>query len=88
MNIILIILSVWNVFVFFLYGFDKLRAKKEMRRIRERTLLISSYAFGSLGAIFGMVVFNHKTAKPKFRALVPLSVILNTAIIITLEIYL
>lgn len=86
-KIILLIVSVWNIYVFFLYGFDKMRAKKEGRRIRERTLIICSYAFGSVGAMFGMVVFNHKTAKPKFRAFVPLSVILNFTIIILLRIY-
>ena len=33
--------------------------------------------FGGAGALFGMVVFNHKTSKMKFRIFVPLFFWLN-----------
>ena len=80
MNIIYLILLIWNFAVFCVYGFDKYQAKKSRRRIRERTLLILAFLFGSIGAMFSMVIFNHKTAKIKFRILVPLAVVLNILI--------
>ncbi|MBQ9915237.1 MAG: DUF1294 domain-containing protein [Clostridia bacterium] len=64
-----------------LFGFDKLQAKGGGRRVRESTLLWCCYLFGSIGALFGMVLFNHKTAKMKFRLLVPLAVALNVALL-------
>lgn len=71
------IIFIFNIFVILLYGLDKFKAKKKLRRIKERTLIISAFLMGGVGAIFGMVLFNHKTSKPKFRILIPLAVILN-----------
>lgn len=71
---------IWNVIVSLVYAIDKLRAKGGGRRIRERTLIALAYLFGGVGAMFGMVLFNHKTSKMKFRILVPLSVFLNLVI--------
>jgi len=68
-----IMLLIWNLIVMLLYGLDKLCAKAGARRIRESYLLASAFCFGAVGAMFGMVVFNHKTSKPKFRILVPLA---------------
>ena len=62
----------WNLVVFLLYGLDKLLAKMSRRRISEAVLLCSSLCMGALGAVFGMIVWNHKTKKLKFRILVPL----------------
>lgn len=71
------IIFIFNIFVLLLYGLDKFKAKRSLRRIRERTLIIPAFIMGGVGAIFGMVLFNHKTSKPKFRILIPLAVILN-----------
>lgn len=71
------IIFIFNIFVILLYGLDKFKAKRSLRRIKERTLIISAFLMGGVGAIFGMVLFNHKTSKPKFRILIPLAVILN-----------
>ena len=71
---------IWNVVVSLVYAIDKLRAKSGGRRIRERTLIALAYLLGGVGAMFGMVLFNHKTSKMKFRIFVPLSVILNLII--------
>ncbi len=78
----IILLTVWNLCVFILYGVDKLKAKRGSWRIKESTLLIPAFLFGGVGAMFGMVIFNHKTARPKFRALVPLAAMLNVALIL------
>ena len=81
------IFLIWNVFVSLVYGWDKLRARAGGRRIRERTLILLSYLLGGVGAMFGMVVFNHKTSKMKFRILVPLSVPVNAAVLMALAMY-
>ncbi|MBR5151952.1 MAG: DUF1294 domain-containing protein [Clostridia bacterium] len=67
----------WNLAVLLVYGADKLFATRGGRRIRESTLLSLAYLLGGVGAIFGMVLFHHKTGKQKFRLLVPLAVIFN-----------
>lgn len=73
MNESLIIYLVWNLSVALFYGLDKSRAVRGERRIREKNLILSAFLMGGLGAILGMVVFNHKTSKPRFRILVPLA---------------
>ena len=75
---------IWNVLVFLLYGFDKYRAKKSLRRISEKTLVLSALFQGAIGAMFAMVIFNHKTSKVKFRFLIPLFVIENLVVFYTL----
>ncbi len=80
-----LVFLIWNIFVLFLYGADKLNARKGKRRIREITLLTVAFLLGGAGAIFGMVMFNHKTSKMKFRIFVPLAVVLNIAIAIVLK---
>lgn len=72
--------GIWNLVVWLIYGTDKLLAKHHQRRISEGVLLTLAFCMGAVGAMFGMVVFNHKTAKPKFRFLVPLYVLLNGAL--------
>jgi len=60
-----------NLVAFLLFGIDKLLAKTGKRRISEKALLISASLAASLGALLGMVLFNHKTSKAKFRYGVP-----------------
>ena len=55
MKIIGILFLIWNIIVFFVYGTDKLLAKKRARRIRETTLILTAFLFGGIGAMFGMV---------------------------------
>lgn len=84
MNTLYIVLLIWNTAVMLTYATDKLLARKKKRRIKEATLILISFLFGGAGAIFGMVVFNHKTSKMKFRLLVPLSILLEAAALILL----
>jgi len=76
-----IILLIWNIIVMLIYGIDKLLAKMGRRRISEFTLLLCAYLSGGFGAMFGMVLFNHKTSKIKFRLIVPLAIIIWTVAI-------
>ena len=77
MKDLLIVIAMWNIVVFFIYGVDKLKAIKGNWRISEQTLICSAFLFGSIGALFGMFVFRHKTKHIKFRILLPLALILN-----------
>lgn len=72
-----IIILIWNIIVFALYGIDKYKAVKGKYRISEATLILPCFVFGSLGAMLGMIAFNHKTSKTKFRICIPLSFIVN-----------
>ena len=66
-----------NIATFLLFGFDKLMAKNKKGRVPELVLLLLSLFFGGIGAMFGMLVFNHKTSKIRFRFFVPLCALLN-----------
>ncbi len=81
MNELIISYLAWNLAVALFYGIDKSRAIRSARRISERSLILAAFAMGGVGAMFGMVWFNHKTAKPKFRILVPMAVIVQIAAI-------
>ena len=73
-------LFVYNLFIALIYGIDKLKAKRDGWRISEKALITLAFLLGGAGAMLGMVWFNHKTAKPKFRILVPIAFILNIVI--------
>lgn len=72
-----IVFTLWNIVIFILYGVDKFKASKNLYRISELTLILPAFILAAPGALFGMVVFNHKTSKMKFRLLIPLAFILN-----------
>lgn len=61
-----------SVITFFLFGIDKLKAKKGSYRIPEKVLIGFCFFFGAVGGILGMYFFHHKTRKVKFYVLVPL----------------
>ena len=79
-----ILFIIWNAIICLVYALDKYYAIKKKRRISEKALIMPAYFMGALGAIFGMIIFNHKTSKKKFRFLVPLAMIENVAIIVFL----
>lgn len=64
-------LIIINIAAWIMYGLDKWKAKSGAWRISERTLLLTALAGGSVGALAGMLLFHHKTRKPKFMIGVP-----------------
>ena len=82
-QIIIIYLIVINVLTFFLYGIDKLKAKRSKWRIPEATLLGLAVIGGSIGAWLGMKVWHHKTMHKKFKYGLPLILIIQILLIIT-----
>ena len=73
-----------NLYSAALFGIDKRRAKKKLRRIPESTLLWSAVPFSAAGALAGMYLFRHKTRHKKFTVLVPLLLALQLAILAAL----
>ena len=65
-----------NLLTFLLFGLDKLLAIRRRRRVPEATLLTLGVLGGSLGAMFAMSLFHHKTdarAHPAFVWGMPLA---------------
>lgn len=48
--IVLAIFALWNLVVFAMYGADKSKAKRGKWRIPEKTLLLSAFLGGGIGA--------------------------------------
>ena len=61
MNSFVYYLIVINFLSFVLFGLDKWFAKKKKNRIRNSTLIGLSVLGGSIGSLFGMYLFRHKT---------------------------
>lgn len=81
MKSLLIYLAVINVLTFFMYGIDKIKAKRNKWRIRETALLGLAVLGGSVGAWIGMMVWHHKTMHKKFRYGIPLILIAQIALL-------
>ena len=72
-------LLVVNLWAFALMGIDKRRAKKDLWRIKERTLFLPVLLGGGVGGILGMKTFHHKTKHWYFRFGFPAILILEIA---------
>lgn len=75
----IVYLCVINIITFLLYGLDKQKAKQNRWRIPEKVLLGAAAFGGTIGALIGMGMFHHKTQKWKFKAGVPLILVLQIA---------
>ena len=63
MKYFLLYLLLINAAAFLLMLVDKIKAKNNLWRIPERTLMLSAALGGSVGALIGMYLFRHKPAK-------------------------
>ncbi|MDC7289902.1 DUF1294 domain-containing protein [Blautia schinkii] len=77
---LLIYWIVINLITFCVYGLDKAKARKNKWRVPESRLLVLTAVGGSFGALFGMLVFHHKTKKWKFRVAVPIFLVVHILI--------
>ncbi len=75
-------LAAINVVTFFMYGIDKVKAKRSKWRISEATLLWMAVIGGSIGAWLGIKIWHHKTMHKKFKYGVPAIIILQIAAIV------
>lgn len=76
----LVVLLIWNLLVFVVYGLDKRRAQKGQWRISEKTLLIMALFFGGWGALLAGKVFRHKTRKWYFVVTWYVAILLTLAL--------
>lgn len=82
MEVLIIYGTLVNVIAFLLYGIDKWKARKGLRRIPERVLLEIAVIGGSVGAYVGMQLFRHKTRKVKFSVGVPIIFFIQIGILL------
>ena len=89
-------LAIWliliNLVTFFVFGVDKLKAKRKVnhesiRRVPEKTLFLLAAIGGSIGALLGMKVWRHKTLHKSFRFGIPAILILQILIPAGLYLY-
>ena len=86
-QILLIYLLAVNVVGFLLMGIDKLRAKKQVWRVPEKTLFLMALIGGSIGTNVGMYVFRHKTKHWYFVIGMPLILIVQIALVVWLAFF-
>lgn len=79
---ILIYFLIINIIGIFAMGIDKYKAKKDLWRIPEGTLMMICLLGGGIGTIFGMYKFRHKTKKLKFSVGMPTILISEIVLII------
>ena len=84
---LLIYLAAINIVAFFLYGIDKWKARHDKWRITEARLIWIAVAGGSIGALFGMKLWHHKTLHAKFRYGLPAILILQIAAVVAAVYY-
>ena len=71
-KVFLVYLVLINVVAFASMGIDKYKAKHKKWRIQEKTLFLLAIIGGSLGALYGMHLFRHKTKHFSFILGMPL----------------
>lgn len=79
---LLIYLLLVNAAAFVLMLADKYKAKRNLWRIPEATLMLSAVIGGSVGALLGMYTFRHKTRHPKFTVGIPLILAVQIAAVL------
>lgn len=80
MKYLLLYLLIINALAFVLMLADKIKARKNLWRIPERTLILCAAAGGSLGCLAGMYLLRHKTLHPKFTIGVPVILALQVVL--------
>ena len=79
-------LALVNLIAFVVYGADKRRAKKERRRVPEKTLFLLALIGGSVGAWAGMYTFRHKTRHWYFVWGIPAILVIQIALAVWLTV--
>ena len=88
MNVIIVLVFYYllvNLLGFYAMYTDKLRAKKRAFRIPEATMFAIAIIGGSIGCIFGMYTFRHKTRHWHFVYGMPIILVLQILSILLLQ---
>ena len=84
MKILLVYLLTVNAAAFILMLVDKFKARRNLWRIPEATLMVSAAIGGSIGALLGMYTVRHKTQHPKFTIGIPVILALQVVAAVVL----
>lgn len=80
MQALYIYLAIINAISFILMLVDKYKARKNLWRIPEATLMGFAAAGGSIGALAGMYLVRHKTKHLKFTVGIPIFLFVHIVI--------
>lgn len=86
-EIALTYLLIINALAFALMLLDKYKARKNLWRIPEATLMATAALGGSIGALLGMYTARHKTRHLKFALGIPAILILQVALVCLISHY-
>ena len=86
MEISVLYLLLINAVGFILMLIDKYKAKKNLWRIPEATLMLIAALGGSIGSLMGMYTVRHKTKHPKFTIGIPIILVIQILIVYYLHI--
>lgn len=81
-KVVLIYLLTVNALGFVLMTVDKYKAKKNLWRIPESTLITVALIGGSIGSLAGMCMVRHKTKHLKFTVGIPVILVLQITLAI------
>ena len=87
-KILLVYLLIVNAAGFLLMLVDKIKARRNLWRIPEATLMGVAAIGGSIGAIAGMNLFRHKTKHAKFYIGLPVILTLQIVVAVCVIFYL
>ena len=79
MDLLAMYLLIINAVGFVFMLVDKFKAKRNLWRIPEATLMGVAAIGGSIGSLLGMYTFRHKTKHPKFTIGIPAILVLQIA---------
>ena len=82
LDVVLSWLMAITLVTFLTYGYDKAIAGSERTRVPEKVLRALALAGGTIGALVGMRIFRHKTAKGSFRAKFGLVIIAQILVLV------
>ena len=83
-KVLIIWLLIMTVLTFILCAADKFAAKKQMRRVPEKTFFLLSALGGSIGMYAGMLTFRHKTQHWYFKYGIPAIIVAQVALLIVI----
>ena len=83
-KVLIIWLLIITVLTFILCAADKFAAKKQMRRVPEKTFFLLSALGGSIGMYAGMLTFRHKTQHWYFKYGIPAIIVAQVALLIVI----
>ena len=86
-KLLLVYLLLVNAAGFLLMLVDKIKARKNLWRIPEATLMGVAAIGGSIGAIAGMNLFRHKTKHAKFYIGLPVILVIQIVAVICIVFY-